>query len=305
MLDEDNLLLKDGVTKGFLKLSSWEYLSGNDVPYKEAQVGDIYAYGSPASSRVVQFISSKGIDFSPVQDVAFLDFVKGKRVAIIGPSQKISEEDCTELSEFDLIVRMNFRQVSVKDDPLGGVCHINYFSSKQLANLGSQQCHELGECLAWVVVESLNKVKEADILLNDRLNAGIRSMEARAINELCSYTNFTALPKIVFDLLLHRASFVKIFYADLMLTVNRVAGYVPESWQWNDMHIEFLNICSKLHDPVPQFLWLKHLFNHRLIVGDKRFTQVMELSLDEYIFQLASIYGKSGAVRLGVRLSDF
>ena len=224
-------------------------------------------------------------------DKEYLKFVKGKRIAIVGPA-KTSKKDGSEIDSFDVILRLNYKDETVIMDSSikGARSTISYFNLEQTQVVINNNFKNWPTELDWAIFNDNNTVNKIERELKFKsIETKLRSRNKK-YNLTSFNTGYTALPKAVIDILRFKPAHVKIFHADFMLTVDREVGYKPSTWT-EDMRAFFLEICSKRHDPVTQFYIMKNLCASRVISGDKRFDEVISLSPQQYMKELDKIYG--------------
>lgn len=221
---------------------------------------------------------------------SFRGKVRGSRIAIVGPA-KTDAQNGTEIDSYDLVVRMNYGGSIQNPETEGTRCDINYFSAGQLRSLSKEKNKINNEGVQFTFLDNVsNKKKYRKLFAKPKT---IESYYSNKINELCLFTNFTALPKILLHLIHFEPTELNIFNADLMLTKERKDGYVPGDWQWNNMVDEFRRICATLHEPITQFKLLKSLYLHGSFKADARLDRVMRLSTKEYVDSINQLYGSN------------
>ena len=118
-----------------------------------------------------------------------------------------------------------------------------------------------------------------------------RLMLGERERQLGFHASYNALGNVLIDLIPFQPASIKIYQADMLLTVMRSPGYTPDSINRHDElnQIKAINISN--HDPITNFLFIQRVFDTGRIVGDPRFSQVMEMSEQEYCAQLENNYG--------------
>jgi hypothetical protein len=242
------------------------------------------------SLNIIEDVKFSIFDFKGV-DKDFFEYVNHKSVAIVGPA-KTNEQDAKEIDSFDIVIRLNHKDKNIGIDPFikGEKCDISYFNVEHTQIALENNLTNWSPSLVWAIFNNNETVKKVEKKLCAK-SYGTKLRIRNAKYNLTSFnTGYTALPKAVIDILRFKPAHVKIFHADLMLTVDREVGYKPSTWT-EDMRAFFLEICSKRHDPVTQFYIMKNLCASRVISGDKRFDEVISLSPQQYMKELDKIYG--------------
>jgi hypothetical protein len=236
-------------------------------------------------------------------DIIFGKQIKGKKIAVVGPA-KTEAFDAANIDSYDLVVRCNYKEKGVGVDPevKGLRCDLTYLNFEQARAFRLQKKVNWPDNISWVICKSKNSAKKVHEKICNSLDAlnypvSLRP-QARSIENLRNalfMNTFNAFSNITMDLLRFQPDEIKIFHADMMLTVDRNDGYYPAEWgRDNKKKKVFLEFSSRSHDPVIQY-WLLHtLFKTGKIKGDKRFEEVMMLGEREYMIQLQSIYGNAG-----------
>ena len=256
--------------------------------------------------------NAAGFDWLSRQDTgldeSFRRFVEGKTIAVVGPA-KTACKDAEEIDSFDVVVRCNYKEQGIGVDPeiKGMRCDVTYFNSQQARHFLSQTSIRWPPEVSWIVCKSSGMVspmerKVAESLRSD--SASVRGPSSvphtRSLIRICSSlfnSTLNAIPNVVLDLLRFKPTMIKVFHADLMLTVDRQHGYIPKTWGWDgEMAKVFLRSSSKSHDPVTQYWVLNALWSNGCIHGDSRFDEVMSLGEREYMRRLQQIYGQSGRI---------
>ena len=95
------------------------------------------------------------------------------------------------------------------------------------------------------------------------------------------------IPLIILDLLCYEPNLIKIFHANLYLTLDTFDGFrPPELNKASSISESFLKRTFISHDPILQYNMLSNLFNSQKIKGDEGFSYVMSLGLNEYLNKL-------------------
>ncbi len=228
-------------------------------------------------------------------DCEFLDYVSNKSIAVVGPSITDSD-DAEEIDSFDRVVRINYTASGKGCDPVynGTRCDITYFNGEQGKYFISMNNFVIPDDLTWLVFRSLESREKFQKIQDKKIS--------RILINYCKLFfngSFNMIPNCIFDLLHFTPSKIKVFHADLMLSVRRFPGYYPDSFDYDNEKrmIELFCRGSVSHDPATQYLALQNLWNSKRIEGDERFNEVMQLGCEEYMLQLQNIYGNH--VRLG------
>ena len=102
------------------------------------------------------------------------------------------------------------------------------------------------------------------------------------------YGTYNLLPICIADLIMHGIYSINIYAMDLQLTLRREKNYYPEKFNYHGKEIEHLNISN--HDPISQFDFVKILYEKKILKGDKKFNNVMQLTREQYAHIMQNNY---------------
>ncbi len=227
----------------------------------------------------------------PLEDT-FGDYIKDKRIAIIGSSANL-EANGLEIDSFDLVVRINYHSENLNNSPAdrGSRCDIVYFNGGSADTLKEISKPRLPDKIKWVV---LKNSRTQDYLSKNNPKINFRRLITYKSNTRLK-GHYTMVQNIVLDLLHYKPKYLKVFGSDLFLTINRYKGYydlytnniteaernLPLKHCWGTAH------C---HDPVMNYNILYNLKQAGLIDGDDRFNEVMNLKENLYMEELEKTY---------------
>jgi len=225
------------------------------------------------------------------KDKRFLDYVKGRTIAIVGPA--VPKDDLgDEIDSFDIIVRTNYRNGSnFPINKFGNRTDISYYNQYRISS-HLDEVVEVSPKLDWVVLKSeINELK-----FNDSLTGGV-SCESRSSCSLHQFFSLDsapqAIPSILNDLILFSPKYIKIFCVNLF---NSEKNNYTSSYKPNPDHNTVKDISNSLriHEPFAGFRFVKSIFSMGLCDADKTTTQTLELTTEEYADNLQRLYGKYG-----------
>lgn len=210
------------------------------------------------------------------QDPSFLEYIKNKRVAIVGPVD-VGMENGGEIDTFDVIVRLNFRstQHGINVKVYGSKCHVSYYAGDVIKeNDTSPEIREGAKLLDWAVFSG-----GRDFGINYS-GPKIRKVFSVYKYNPCFKGGLNAIPKAIVDIILHEPAAIKVFNANLWLSQSRIPGY----------HVDFKrNEVNRFiwHDPVSNFLIMKKFYEKNVIEVDEVLKFILEMKEGEYIEKLA------------------
>lgn len=217
---------------------------------------------------------------SPV-DVAFGDFVKGKRIALVGPVASKEQQGAT-IDGHEVVVKFGYRGGDKGRDPAtqGGRLDVSYYNNTQAQLLTQTDYDEVFSSIRWAVC-------------NNRKGRSLFPADYPGLRQLTSFqwmladTHFNAGPNAILDMLRFSPASIRVFNTDLMLSSGRFAGYRPAGAKPVDYTRSFI----KTHDPILQYRIMRRLWETGYISGDDRFNEVMEMGDKCYIEQLQQAHG--------------
>ena len=224
-------------------------------------------------------------------DNEYFNFINNKQVAIVGPAQS-DIKNAPEIDSFDRVVRFNYWKSGVGCDSVykGNKTNISYFNLEQGKYL-LNKCNLINlKELEWFVFKSR---EHAHFFSQKQISDNVKCRFFKQVNNAIFNGTLNAIPNAIIDLLKFHPKKIKVFNADLMLTVKRVKDYNPQEFNLNSKIEMIERFCraSISHDPVAQYNVLNILWKQKLIEGDTRFNEVMQIGAKDYMKQLQNIYG--------------
>ena len=223
------------------------------------------------------------------RDSEFASFLKGKSVALVGPAPS-NAFDAGEIDGHDVVVRLNHSFDGKGTDFIhkGIRTDITCFNGEQADALINERGAILPAELKWACFKSAAKIP---LIKKTNPGAKIRChVSFQGVNSTQFHGNFNMIPLVCLDFSLFNARTIKIYHADLMLTIRRQDGYYPESFEREKKLRDIFLIGSVSHDPIQQFYVLSRLFETKKISGDLVFSRVMNMGLERYLIELESAY---------------
>lgn len=233
------------------------------------------------------------------RDQAFVDFVAGKRVAVVGPAPSTAGQGHV-IDRHDLVARFNYKEDGVGLDRLhkGERCDLVYFNRAQTEYLvTSGDLSRFPRGPAWVITR---RQKHADAL---RLALEEEAARSGAAPWLHNYRStpvyevplfrglFTAAPNAILDLLHCGAATVEVFHVDFMLTVKRARNYNPLMQDIADATRITVKSFAGPHDPLTQLAMMKRAGECGRVHGDEPFLAALRMGEQEYMDALQGLYG--------------
>lgn len=218
------------------------------------------------------------------QDYKFAQYVKGKRIAIVGPAPT-GELLGDEIDQFDVIIRINYRG-KTKLPPAseyGSNVHVSYYSNTNSKEVLYGKDNSYLDDLKFVVARN----RFAAIRSQNQLSStNFRTMFTP--NQFYVTGKAQMLQNILFDLMHFEPLEIKIFKSNFYMSEKRYYdSYYP------DRRIYFgPNIWTDhaFHDLASQHIFSKAIMKNNPIYSDSSTTAVLDLSTDCYISRIQDIY---------------
>ncbi len=215
--------------------------------------------------------------FEPL-DVQFLDFVRGKTVAVVGPARPGSDLSA-EIDAFDIVVRTNYH--GVLDVRCGSRTHVSYYNGFRVANR-RREVASVASNLSWLVMTRGGTEGLRELLPRAPLRAAHRCQpyffEASPL----------AIPVILSDLIRFEPAEIKLFCSDFYdSTLSYVASYHP-----NPVSAASLSHSIRTHDPFSSFRFVQLLVSSGLIKVDPVAARVLSHTSEQYAGHLQKLYGE-------------
>jgi glycerophosphoryl diester phosphodiesterase len=223
-------------------------------------------------------------------DRAFADYVRGKRIAVVGPAP-CTEDVAAEIDQFDIVIRPNYRG---RDNlppaaEFGSKTHVSYYSytnSKQI--LKSGQLDFLFD-LDFPVFKSAEDIKK---LRKIRPDAKVRHMIKP--NNFYLAGKGTMIQNILYDLLHFDPQEIKIFHVNFYLSESPYySSYISPAN--NVKHVSVLWLDYANHDLVTQINLSRILLDHGQITADQQATAVMAIDNAAYCQEIQRLYAPTPA----------
>lgn len=203
-------------------------------------------------------------------DSNFKNLIKDKTVAVIGPAVSCIEAG-DEIDGFDVVIRINYKGNNYFGDPSINGTHIDvtYYNLGTTNNLDFQILN--GKLFCYVV--PFNSIE------NHYLGGAVR--ERRYSPALVNGVP-NMIQNIVFDVLLHSPSRLKIFNCDFYVG----EAIYDESYIGKSTKLSLANLA--VHDQWSQICFIKNLYLNQKIEVDSSCQRVLKMSFDEYFSILKS-----------------
>ena len=226
--------------------------------------------------KIIKRKNNKKIIKDEYLDRNYLEIIKGKSVAIVGPSQN----DLTngkEIDTFDVIVRFNYKGENKSPKKYGSRTDISYFNGANTRDLEKN----IGKYLLQDLKALVFKVSFKGNKFNCKC---VRRMLLPL--EHCMLDNSpNALPNMLADLLLYQPQKIKVFSIDMQLSSKRDMSYGVMGASFWDRYYPIAG-----HDPYSQYKFIEYLYNNNFISVDSKLKAILDLGIVEYMKKLQEVY---------------
>lgn len=240
-------------------------------------------------TRDLEQVKKMNFDGISSRDTLFYEFNYDKKIAFVGPA-KSKNKDGAEIDAFDVVAKANHKNIHKIDNSSSRAlrCDISYYNGRQ-----SRRFYETDEVIPdglsfAVAVE--NNFKYLQSLESSFRDSACLLRSGRNYRSILMQGSFHAMPNAIFDLLRCHPKEIKVFHADLMLTVNRYKGYKHTAEKFSEHAKVFLDTLTN-HDPMIQWSFLEIPYKAGLLKGDAMFERVMNMGEEKYMHALQKVYG--------------
>lgn len=259
----------------FAKVALEKGMVNHEVASKVVSLGGLYS-GSVTPRRNQPWINS-------VVDEAFGDYIKGKRVAIVGPVD-VGLLNGAEIDEFDVVIRFNHRQSLMLDaEKFGTRTDVSYYIYKNLARECDVDYFDTMNKLGFVVVD---EVSISTYSWLSELKTPVRTRLAVWRFDSCPFLfgSPNAIQRVLMDVLRFFPQMVKVFNVNFFLNLNFSGGYRPSQM---NLFPDF-----SMHDPFSNFIFTKKVVEHGLVQVDDELGKILRLSPDQYFSELMKAHSQ-------------
>ena len=226
--------------------------------------------------KIIKRKNNKKIIKDEYLDRNYLEIIKGKSVAIVGPSQN----DLTngkEIDTFDVIVRFNYKGENKSPKKYGSRTDISYFNGANTRDLEKN----IGKYL----LQDLKALVFKVAFKGDKLNFKyVRRMLLPL--EHCMLDNSPySLPNIIADLLLYQPQKIKVFSIDMQLSSKRDMSYGLMIASFWDTYYPRAG-----HDLYSQYKFIEYLYTNNFISVDSKLKEILDVGIVEYMKELQEVY---------------
>ena len=226
--------------------------------------------------KIIMKVRNKKIIKDEYLERNYLETIKGKRVAIVGPSPT-NLMNGKEIDTFDVIVRFNYKGENLSTNYYGSRTDISYFNGANSKDIEKNyKGLDIGDLKAAVY-----KIPVEENLLICKCN---RRMPLPIEYFMLDNSPY-ALQNVVADLLLYKPLEIKVFSIDMFLTNKRDISYgVMDKSFWDEFY------PRAGHDPYSNYLFIEYLYSNNFISVDLKLKKILDLGIVEYMKELQEVY---------------
>lgn len=214
-------------------------------------------------------------------DQLFHDYMKGKRVALVGPVD-VGLENGAEIDTYDIVVRMNYLGLRPSEErKFGTRTHVSFYAITDTERIGNSDSIRMINSLDWMVIEqrvSHDPTRFSEIKANIRV--GLNRYSSNTSPMLIGHPN--AIQRSLIDLKRFQPAEIKIFNANLFMNMNYSEGYAA-------MRTKKYPLMN-LHDPGANFLLLKRMFEKGHILADPVLTEILGMPMEQYLESISKFF---------------
>lgn len=206
-------------------------------------------------------------------DKKFRDYVKGKRLAIVGPVDT-GLDNGSEIDVYDIVVRFNFSdQRLLEPTVFGSRTDVSYYTNPAFKKVVENRGAKLK--IDWIVPQKLDG-------LDISLYSGNARSQYRASNAVFFKSYGNAFQRLLLDLLRFQPSEVKLFNMNFWLS--------PHDSYYNAARAEFDAHTVVNHDVLSNYKFIESLNSRGIIKTDDVIREILSYGEVIYINRMHSNY---------------
>ena len=224
------------------------------------------------------------------QDLEFQKFIENKKIVLVSP-KLVNTKDGYKIDKADIVIRTNYKMGD--STYKGSRSDISYFNRETSQHIDKNGCFEWPLDIKWIVGKARSYMETILKRLSlDRIN--VKHLNVRVLKRVDNalfYGSLLMLPNIITDLLRCNPKEIFLYHFDLLLSKDRITGYLPDISNNKELHLKVVkNLVA--HDPVINFMILRLFWKQGFIKGDYHFEEVMKMETKDYMKNLQKNYRK-------------
>ena len=210
--------------------------------------------------------------------------IKGKSIAIVGPVD-VGLDHGDEIDSFDLVIRFNYRGLATyATERFGRRTDIGYYVRTGISRPNYAAFERAMNQLKLVNVDSNAAMKQHAALLK-RVKVPLRKRHpigAAPANPFLKGTP-NGVQRVLFDLMRFETGRIKVFNSNLWISNDVAPDYKhTQKFTYRDL---------VRHDAISNFVFMQRTHAHGLIEADAVLSNVLKMSVDDYVAALQERYG--------------
>ena len=228
------------------------------------------------------------IQLDSAEDLKFREYLEDKKISIISP-KLVNTPDGIKIDESDIVIRLNYE---IGDSVHKGTrSDISYFNRETAIHIEKNGCSRWLTDVQWIVGRATNYLEtilnKVSLDGNNVQNVNLRKI--KRIDKLLFNGSLFMLPNIITDLARYKPKEIFLYHFDLLISKDRVSGYVVNASNDQELHVKLVKNLS-VHDPVVNFNILKSFWEKGFIKGDNNFEEIMKMEIEDYMMKLQENY---------------
>ena len=219
------------------------------------------------------YMRSRACTIKSTNEKEFLEYVRGKRIAVVGPIDTGLKHG-EEIDGYDVVIRFNFTQQSLlKPAVFGSRTDVSYYTNPAFKKVVEKESIQL--IIDWVVPQS---VKGLDL---SKCKGNARS-QYRSSNSIFFKSFGNAFQRLLLDLLIFNPKEVKLFNMNFWIT--------PHDQYYKAARASFDPHTVIYHDILSNYIFILNLYRNKTIKVDRVIEDLLAYGEIRYNDEMHSRY---------------
>jgi hypothetical protein len=218
-------------------------------------------------------------------DLAFREFISGRRVAVVGPARPL-EDNGPEIDSFDVVVRTQYRPGS--NDPqewYGRRTHVSYYNHHRVGKYLDQVAAG-AKSVKWVVLKGSGDEITFRNAVSD-YQGGVRTLLAADALFFNAYP--MAMQNVLHDLIRFSPKRIKLFSTTFHSSTGAYGG---KNYRAEPFKISNQSADLRFHEPFCGYSFIHNLHHAGLCTVDSVTAAALGLGRERYAAVLDDLYGQ-------------
>lgn len=223
-------------------------------------------------------------------DADFLNYVKNKTIAVVGPCIPLDEVG-SEIDGFDIVIRPNFRLITnLPSSQFGTKTNVSYYNHAMML-YNKNAIADASEILDWCCLKSQDELVAME---NFDPNTSTNLRVFFNADKFFESGSANGMQNSIYDLLQFSPKRIKLFCTDFFIGQGYVKTYqnarkgaTIESM----LSPQFNSNSMRLHDGFSNFLFLKQMKELNIIEVDRTAKEILDLDISAYANKIQELYG--------------